>query len=73
MNKTVNDLKTERESIKKTHTKGILGMKSLGTETETTEASYMNRIQEMKGRLSHVEDMLKEDHQSKIMLNPRNS
>ena len=45
MNKTVNDLKTDRESIKKTHTKGILGTKSLGTETGTTEARFMNRLQ----------------------------
>ena len=48
-------------------------MKSLGTETGTTEASFMNRIQETKGRLSQAEDMLKEDHESKKMLNPRNS
>jgi hypothetical protein len=38
-------------TIKKSETKGILGMNNLDKQTETTAASITNRIQEMKERI----------------------
>ena len=46
--KTAQDLKVEIKSIKKTQTEGNLEVKKLGILTETAEASFTNRIQEMK-------------------------
>lgn len=39
MKKRVQDLKVERESLKKTQTKGNLKIEKLGTSTGTSEAS----------------------------------
>ena len=41
---TVQKLKTEMESMKKTQTEGQLNMENLGKRTETTETSITNRI-----------------------------
>ena len=68
--KTVQDLKTEIEAIKKTQTKGILGMENLGKRTGTREASITNRIQEMEERVSGVEDTI--DVDSLVKENPTN-
>jgi hypothetical protein len=48
MNTTVQDLKVEINSIKKTQAKGILKIKNLGIQTirtGTTEASFTNRTE----------------------------
>ena len=45
---TIQDLKTEIETIKKTQTEGILEMENLGKQTGTTDAGITNRIQEIK-------------------------
>ena len=42
MNKTVQDMKVERES--KNQTKGNLEVKNQGTQTVTSEAGFTNRI-----------------------------
>ncbi|KAK7798375.1 hypothetical protein U0070_018545 [Myodes glareolus] len=55
---TVQELKTEMESMKKTQNKGRLDMESLGKRTETTESSITNRIQEMEERISESEDTI---------------
>ena len=44
--------------MKKTHTKGLLDMENLGKQTETTESSITNRIQEIKERISESEDTI---------------
>ena len=49
MHKNAQDLKIEIQSIKKTQTEGILGK-----ETETTDASITNRIQETEERNSGI-------------------
>lgn len=46
------------ESIKKIRTKGKLEMKNLGTQTGNSEASLMNKIQEVEERISGPEDVL---------------
>ena len=57
---TVQNLKSEIEAIKKTQTKGMLEIENLSKRTETTNASITNKLQEMKERLSGVEDMIEE-------------
>ena len=46
VNKTFQDLEKKIKPIKKTEAQGILDMKNLATETETTEASsfFLKRI-----------------------------
>lgn len=56
MNKTVQDLNMEIESVTKTHTKGNLEMKNLGTQTGTSEASLASRTQETEEKISGIED-----------------
>ena len=53
-NKTVQDLKVEIDSIKKTQIEGNLKMKNLGTQVENSEVSLPNRIQEMEERMSDI-------------------
>lgn len=60
MNKTVLDLNMEIESMKKTQTEGNLQMKNSGTRTVTSEASIINRIQELEERISGIEDKIEE-------------
>ncbi|KAK7795145.1 hypothetical protein U0070_003059, partial [Myodes glareolus] len=55
---TVQELKTEMESMKKTQNEGRLDMENLGKRTETTESSITNRIQEMEERISESEDTI---------------
>lgn len=47
INKTAQDLKSEIESINKTQTYGILGMKNLETQRRA-EANFINIMQEME-------------------------
>ena len=46
--KTIQDLKTEMEAMKKTQTECQLAMENLGKRTETSETSITNRIQEIE-------------------------
>ena len=45
---SVQELKTEMEAVKKTQTEDRLDMENLGKQTETTESSITNRIQEIE-------------------------
>ena len=56
--KTVQDLKTEMESMKKSQAEGRLAMENLGKRTETSETSITNRIQEIEERISDSEDTM---------------
>jgi hypothetical protein len=60
INKTAYDLKTELVAIKKTQAEGILEMENLVKRTGTTDVGITNRIQEMKDRISCVDDKIKE-------------
>ena len=55
---TVQDLKTEMESMKKSQAEGQLAMENLGKRTETSETSITNRIQKIEERISDSEDTI---------------
>ena len=61
---TVQDLKNELVTIKKTQTEGMLEVEKLSKQSGTTDASITNRIQEMEDRISDTEDKLKEKNSS---------
>ena len=47
LNKTIQDLKREVETIKKTQNEKMLEIETLGKKSGTTDVSISNRIQEM--------------------------
>ena len=55
---TVQDLKTEMESMKKSQTEGRLAMENLGKQAETSGTSITKRIQEIEERISDYEDTI---------------
>lgn len=57
MNKILEDLKMEIEGINRTQTEGILEVKNLVKQAETTETLFTDRIEEMEDRVSGTEDM----------------
>ena len=75
MNKTIQDLKMEKETIKKTQSETTLEIETLGKKSGTIDASITNRIQEIKERISGAEDTIenidttvKENAKSKKLL-----
>jgi chromosome segregation ATPase len=58
LNKTIQDLKMEVETIKKTQRKTTLKIETLGKKSGTIDASISNRIQEMEERISGAEDSI---------------
>ena len=58
LNKTIQDLKMEVETIKKTQSEATLEIETLGKKSETVDASISNRIQEMEERISDAEDSI---------------
>jgi prefoldin subunit 5 len=58
LNKTIEDLKREVETIKKTQRETTLEIEILGKKSGTIDASIINRIQEMKERISGAEDFI---------------
>jgi chromosome segregation ATPase len=58
LNKTIQDLKMEVETIKKTQRETTLEIEILGKKSGTTDASISNRVQEMKERISGAEDSI---------------
>jgi chromosome segregation ATPase len=55
LNKTVQDLKREVNTIKKTHSETTLEIETLGKKSGTIDMSISNRIQEMEERISGKE------------------
>jgi hypothetical protein len=55
----VQELKLEIETVKKTQREAILEMDNLGKISGATEASIINRIQELEERISVVENIIK--------------
>ncbi|ERE82006.1 GTPase IMAP family member 3-like protein [Cricetulus griseus] len=64
LKETVQDLKTELETKKKTQTEGMLEVEKLSKQSGTTDASITNRIQEKEDRISDAEDKLEEINSS---------
>jgi hypothetical protein len=55
LNKTIQDLKKELETIKKTQGETTLEIETLGKKSETIDVNISNRIQEMEERISGAE------------------
>jgi hypothetical protein len=55
------DPKNKKQKTKQ-KTEGILEVENLGKRTGTIDASFINRIQEMKERISGIEDKVEEYH-----------
>jgi hypothetical protein len=70
LNKTIQDLKVEVETIKKTQRESTLEIETLGKESETIDTSISNRIQEMEERILGAEDSI-ESMDTKIKENAK--
>jgi ppGpp synthetase/RelA/SpoT-type nucleotidyltranferase len=74
LNKTIQDLKREVDTIKKTQSEATLEIKTLGKKSGTIDGSISNRIQEMEERISGAEDSIENiGKQSKKMQNAKRS
>jgi predicted nucleic acid-binding Zn-ribbon protein len=60
LNKVIQNLKVEIETIKKTQMKANLEMENLGKRTGITDISITNRIQEIEERISSIKDTVEE-------------
>ena len=58
MDKTIQYLKVEIDSIKKTQIEKNEEMENLDNQTVTTYISFINRTKEMVERISGIEDMI---------------
>jgi hypothetical protein len=58
LNKIIQDLKMEVETIKKSQRETTLEIEILGKKSGTIDASISNRIQEMEERISGAEDSI---------------
>jgi predicted nucleic acid-binding Zn-ribbon protein len=58
MNKTIQDLKMETVSIKKSQMEPSLELEKLGKRSGVIDASVTNRIQEIEERFSSAEDTI---------------
>jgi seryl-tRNA synthetase len=59
MNKTIQDLKLEVETIKKSQRETTIEVENLGEKSGAIDASITNRIQEIEERISGAEDTMK--------------
>ena len=60
LNKVIQDLKVEVETIKKTQMEANLEMENLGKRSGITDVSITNRTQEIEERIAGVEDTVEE-------------
>jgi predicted nucleic acid-binding Zn-ribbon protein len=58
LNKAIQDLKMEVETIKKTQREKTLEIETLGKKSGTIDVSISNRIQKMEERISGAEDSI---------------
>jgi hypothetical protein len=58
LNKTIQDLKMEVETIKKSQRETTLKIEILGKKSGTIDASISNKIQEMKEKITGAEDSI---------------
>jgi predicted nucleic acid-binding Zn-ribbon protein len=58
LNKTIQDVKREVETIKKAQSETTLEIETLRKKSGTIDLSISNRIQEMEERISDVEDFI---------------
>jgi predicted nucleic acid-binding Zn-ribbon protein len=68
LNKTIQDLKMQVETIKKSQRETTLEIENLGKKSGATDACITNRIQEIEERISGAEDTIENiTQQSKKM------
>jgi hypothetical protein len=60
LNKAIQDLKLEVETIQKTQMEASLEMEKLGERSRITDKSITNRIQEIEERISCIEDTVED-------------
>jgi hypothetical protein len=60
LNKVIQDLKVEVETIKKAQMEANLEMENLGKRSGITDVSIINRIQEIEEKISGVEDTVEQ-------------
>jgi predicted nucleic acid-binding Zn-ribbon protein len=58
LNKSIQDLKREVDTIKKTQREATREIETLGMKSGTIDVSISNRIQEMEERISCAEDSI---------------
>jgi septation ring formation regulator EzrA len=58
LNKIIQDLKREVDTIKKTQSEATLEIETLGKKSGIIDASISNRVQEMEVRISDAEDFI---------------
>ena len=58
LNKSIQDLKMEVQTIKKTQTETTLEIENLGNKSGTIDVSISNRIQDVEERISGTEDSI---------------
>jgi hypothetical protein len=58
LNKTIQELKREVETIKKTQSEAMLEIETLGKKSGTKDTSISNRIQEIEEIISGAEDSI---------------
>jgi predicted nucleic acid-binding Zn-ribbon protein len=58
LNKTIQDIKMEIETIKKSQRETTLEIENLGKRSGVTDASITNRIQEIQERILDAEDTI---------------
>jgi hypothetical protein len=58
LNKTIQDLKREVGTIKKTQNEAMLEIETLGKKSGTIDVSISNRIQDMEEKISGAEDSI---------------
>jgi prefoldin subunit 5 len=73
LNKTIQDLKMEVETIKKSERETTLEIEILGKRSGTIDASITNRIQEMEERISGAEDSIENMDTTKKIQNAKRS
>ena len=58
MNKTIQDLKTEVESIQKSQRKTTLDIENIGKRPGVIDSSITNKVKEIEKRISGAEDTI---------------
>jgi hypothetical protein len=73
MNKTIQDLKMEIETIKKLQRETALELENLGKRSGVIDVSITNRIQEIEERFSGAEDTNIENIDTKVKQKKKNA
>jgi prefoldin subunit 5 len=73
LNKTIEDLKMEIETIKKSQRETTMEIENLGKRSGDIDETITNRIQEIEERISGAEDNIENIDTTKNMQNAKSS